>query len=60
MREKFAPIGGVWPSFKDDDFYIDAVHLDNGRDMPVTDARGGERVFHYEADFIVWWSKKQT
>lgn len=56
--EKFGPVDGVWPSFGDTKTRITQVHLDNGRDMPVVDAKGGDRVFHFEADFMVFWEPR--
>jgi len=60
VKDIFGEVDGVWPSFEDDDVRIDRVLLDNGRDMPVMDAKGGDRVFHYEADFMVWWQYKSN
>ena len=58
VKALFGPVGEKWPSFEDDDVFIEAIHLDNGRDMPVMDSKGGDRVFHYEADFMVFWYAK--
>lgn len=55
VDKMFGAVDGHHPQFTSDGVLFKKVIYDNHRDMPITDGKGGERVFHLEADFIVWW-----
>ena len=57
---KFEPLDSVYPSFTHGNTQFKQVIYDNHRDMPVQDLPGGKRVFHLEADYIVWHREQDT